>query len=189
MVITLSRQLASGGTEIATQVAKRLRLQYVDREIIFRAAKQAGVPEAALAEVDEFGILPPMLSAKARRSFISTVETVIRDFAKANNTLIVGRGSQVILNEWPDSLHLQVIAPFDLRVERLMKQQKLDREAAVNRLLASDKARTTYIRRHYHVDWLDSRLYDLVINTGKIRSEDAVELVILAAKSVGKQRG
>lgn len=188
MVITLSRQMASGGTEIAAQVAKKLRLQYVDREIIFRAAKQAGVPEAALAEVDEFGILPPMLSPKERQSFVSTVESVVRDFAKADNVIIVGRGSQVILNEWPNSLHLQVIAPLDLRVDRLIKREKIDRETALNRLQASDRARANFIRRTYRVDWLDSRLYDLVINTGKIRDEDAVELVVLAAKSVAKPR-
>lgn len=188
MVITLSRQMGSGGTEIATEVAERLGLQYVDRQIIFRAAKQAGLPEAALAEVDEFGILPPMLSAKDRRAFITTVESVIRDFAQRDNVIIVGRGGQVVLNEWPASLHLQIIAPLDLRVDRLVKKANLDREAALNRLMASDKARTSYLRRNYHVDWLDSRLYDLVINTGKISDHDAVELVVLAAKSVAKPK-
>lgn len=183
-VITLSRQMGSGGTAIATDVAKRLGLQYIDRQVIFKAAQQAGVPEAALAEVDEFGILPPMVKPEARRAFISTVESVIRDFAKTGNVIIVGRGSQVTLNEWPNSLHLQIIAPMDARVDRLMKQNKIDRETALNRLIASDKARTTYLQRNYHVRWLDSRLYDLVINTGKIRDEDAVELIILATRSV-----
>lgn len=183
-VITLSRQLGSGGTEIATEVAKRLGLKYVDRQIIFRAAQQAGVPEAALAEVDEFGILPPMLKPKERRAFTSTVESVIRDFAESDNVIIVGRGGQVILNEWPQTLHLQVIAPLDLRVDRVAQREKIDRETALNRIIASDKARASYIRRNYRVDWLDSRLYDLVINTGKIGYDDAVDLVIHAFQSI-----
>ena len=183
-VITLSRQMGSGGTDIANDVAAKLGLQYVDRQIIFQAAKQAGAPEAALAEVDEFGILPPMLKAGERKTFVTTVESVIRDFAQRGNVIIVGRGGQVILNELPNTLHLQIVAPMDMRVEWVAKAEKIDRETALNRLLASDKARALYLKRYYHVDWLDSRLYDLVINTGKIPRATAVALIIDAVQSL-----
>jgi cytidylate kinase len=54
-VITLSRQLGSQGEEIAAEVAQRLGLRLIDASTINRAAQRAGVPEVALAEIENEG--------------------------------------------------------------------------------------------------------------------------------------
>lgn len=54
-VITVSRQLGSHGGEIAAGVAQALGLRLIDVETINRAAQQAGVPEIALAEMEQEG--------------------------------------------------------------------------------------------------------------------------------------
>ncbi len=59
-VITVSRELGSWGSEIAADVARSLGWRFVDREILYRAARAAGVPELALEE----------LSFEGRRSFV-----------------------------------------------------------------------------------------------------------------------
>jgi cytidylate kinase len=177
--------MGSGGTEIANDVALKLGLQYVDRQILFNAAKQAGAPEAALVEMDEFGILPPILKAKDRKAFTETIETVLREFARQDNVIIVGRGGHVVLNEWPKTLHLQIVAPLDMRVELMTKAHRIDRETALNRIMASDKARGDYLKRNYSIDWLNSQLYDLVINAGKIPRATAVTLIVDAVQSLG----
>ena len=71
-VVTLSREMGSGGNDIAQAVAGRLGLRLVGREIINQAAIQAGVPEVALAEIDELGLLGMRPSAAALRIYRET---------------------------------------------------------------------------------------------------------------------
>jgi cytidylate kinase len=54
-IVTISRQLGSGGNEIAAGVAGALGLRFIDREIIKRAAHEAGVPKGALQEMEYEG--------------------------------------------------------------------------------------------------------------------------------------
>ncbi len=54
-IITLSRQLGSGGDEIANRVAEALQLDLIDRARLRRAAMSAGVPEMAWEELELVG--------------------------------------------------------------------------------------------------------------------------------------
>ncbi len=220
-VLTVSRQLGSRGNEIAAGVAERLSLRFVDREIIHRAANEAGVPQATLTELSYEGqrsfiervldivntmpvipqnphasrrettapmalplsnILTPAapVFSQSMNSYIQVVEQIIRDLADQDNVVIVGRGSQVILKDRDDTLHVQIIAPFDQRVETLMQREQISRREARARVAASDRARSDYLRRYYHVHWTDPSLYDLVINTDKIDTLTAIELIVRA---------
>ena len=221
VIITVSRQLGSRGNEIAAAVAERLGLRFVDREIIHRAAREAGVPQVALDElayegqrsliervldiVNTMPAIPQVPHASLREmaapmatpfgniltpatplfglpmeQYVHIVEQVIRDLAERGNVLIVGRAGQVILRDREDALHVQIIAPFDRRVETLMAREQIDRREAEARIRASDRARSEYLRRYYHVRWTDPQLYDLVINTAKLDWLTAVELIVRA---------
>ncbi|MGB3905184.1 MAG: cytidylate kinase family protein [Anaerolineae bacterium] len=46
--MTVSREMASHGCEIAAEVARIVDFRFIDREIIHRAAEEAGVPRIAL---------------------------------------------------------------------------------------------------------------------------------------------
>lgn len=220
-IVTLSRQLGAGGSEIAAGVAKALGLRIIDREAIDCAAMEAGVPEIALHELGYEGrrglmqrildalktspaipsivemerresVLPitmsprgiftpamPLLSA-AMEDYVRIVGMVILNIAKEGNVLIIGRGSQVLLKDNPEALHIKVIAPLPRRVEKLMRTEGITQREATQRILASDQARAEYLRRYYGVNWLDPQLYDLVINTGRISIQTAVQLVVMA---------
>ena len=121
----------------------------------------------------------PLLSA-AMEDYVRIVGMVILNMAEEGSVLIVGRGSQVVLRDDPEVLHVQVIAPLPVRTEKLMRVEGLTRREATQRILASDQARTDYLRRYYGVKWLDPQLFDLVINTGRISIQTAVQLIVLA---------
>jgi cytidylate kinase len=121
----------------------------------------------------------PLLSA-AMEDYVRMVDMVLLNMAKEGNVLIVGRGSQVVLREDPETLHVQIVAPLAQRKEKLMRLQGLTQAEARRRLLASDQARAEYLRRYHGVNWLDPQLYDVVINTGRTSINTAVQLVVLA---------
>jgi len=176
-VLTLSRQLGSQGDWIANTVAQSLGFSYMDHQIVNRAARRAGVPEVALAHIDELGLLGLRPSPQDHRAYISQVESVLLELASQGNVVIVGCGAQVVLANHPRTVHVQVVAPLDIRLGHLMKQEGIGEEAAMERLLASDRKRANYLKTNYGIDWLNQELYDLVINTKRIAPEAAVSCI------------
>ena len=233
-VITLSRQMASCGEEIAAKVAAVLDLRLVDARMINRAAQKAGVPRMALAELEDEGargladkmlkalrsmpsLSSPLASTASPResahydyfeqpsltipfaglfsptippisasyeSYVRMVGLVIRGLAREGDVLILGRGGQALLRRHPCALHVQVVAPLETRCKLVMEREGLERRAAQHRVRASDRARFDYVRRYHGVDWLDSTLYHLVINTAWVDVDTAVNLIVTAQQAM-----
>jgi cytidylate kinase len=175
--VTVSRQLGSLGTQIAREVARRLGYRMVWREVINEAARRAGAPEAALAVIDELGLLDVDLRPEASRAYEEAVREVMEDMVAEGDVVIVGRAGQVILADYPDVLHVRVIAPPALRVERIAAMQSIPAVAARAQVEQSDRTRREYLRSCYGVDWDDPQLYDLVLNTEELTVEGGADLV------------
>ena len=82
------------------------------------------------------------------------------------------------LQDRADVLHILIAAPEEAPIRAIMEQESVRREIAERRIKDHDNAAAAYYRKHYHVDWLDWRLYDLVINTGTISKGTPVELIV-----------
>jgi hypothetical protein len=96
-VITLSRELGSRGDYVAVGVAERLGLRLVGREIINRAAADAGAGEVALAELDELGLLGVKPSAESLKRYREKVVEIIQAQAAQGKALLVGRADRLSL--------------------------------------------------------------------------------------------
>jgi cytidylate kinase len=125
----------------------------------------------------------PPISASLEE-YVRMVGLVIRGLAREGNVLIIGRGGQALLRNHPDALHVQTVAPLAYRIKVVMAREGLDKRAAQNRVRASDRARFDYVRRYHDADWLDSSLYHLVINTGRVSVATAVDLIIAAKRAI-----
>jgi cytidylate kinase len=183
-VITVSRQLGSLGCEIANSVAQRLGYRMVWRELINQAARQARTPEMALEMLDELGLLGLRPSLSTEKAYLNAVRELIEELAGAGNVLIVGRGGQSVLRGWPNTLHVRLIAPLDVRVQRLVERQAITAEAALAQIRASDRRRKRFVEHAYHVDWGDPDLYDLVINTAFVDVAQSTSLICHAVNSM-----
>ncbi len=180
-IITLSRELGSRGDDVAVAVAGQLGLRLIGRELINQAARQAGVPEVALAAIDELGLLGVRPSRAAQQLYRSTVERIIRELAAAGDVLLVGRGSQVVLAGQAGVLHVRIIAPLAERIRCVQELCHVSAEAAAARIAASDQARRAYLRRHFGARLDDPQWYDLVINMARLQVADAAALICTAA--------
>jgi cytidylate kinase len=235
-VITVSRQRGSMGSYIALEVANRLGLRYLDREILDSVAREASVPAEAVEAIEQragrlAGVLrllgarpklPVVASASLReqesfedrvgmlvdrgglsreaaisrltssgleytppRDYLDLVTSVILECAAQGQAMIVGRGGQMILRGQPGVLHVQCIARFENRVYNIIQREGVKWREAAHRVRLADDQRAGYMRRFYNVDWLDSGLYDLVINTDQIPPDAAAGMLIGAARAVG----
>jgi cytidylate kinase len=175
--ITVSRQLGSLGFEVAQTTSDLLGYRLVWRELVNLAARQVGAPEAALAIIDDLGLLGICPSPQACQAYRQAVYQLMQDLAKQGNVVIIGRAGQMILAGWPDVLHIRVIAPQSIRIERVAERYSISTESARAQIEASDRRRRNYIKRFYQVHWDDPNLYDLVINTAHLAPMVAAQLV------------
>jgi len=176
--ITISRQMSSRGDELALQVAQQLGWRRIDRDLINTAAKAAGAPQVALAEIDELGLLDLRPTAEERQAYQSHVERFIRELAEKGDVVIVGRGGQVVLRDQPDVFHIRVVAPLEKRITWLQQEKKLSAEAARACLEKCNRTRTRYVWRNYGAHLDDPTLYHVIVNTGLLDLPQAVNLVV-----------
>jgi cytidylate kinase len=95
--------------------------------------------------------------------------------------VIVGRGGQAILKQKVGVFHVRIVAPLEVRVERIMKSGGLSRDDALRFIEDNDKAMAEYLRRFYNLDWEDPAIYDMVLNTGKMDLGIAARIIVSVA--------
>jgi cytidylate kinase len=182
-IVAISHEMGAGGPEIGNQLAERLGYRYVDQELISEAARRYGLLEEKLSHLDETKpSLFERFDAETRR-YITVIQTVLYEFAEADNVVLMGRGGQWLLRGIPHVLRVRVMAPFDFRVKRLVKKMAAQVGEGTNpRSLADmvrrdDMGKTGRMRYLYEVDVRDPALYDVVINTEKLTTEAALDLL------------
>lgn len=110
---------------------------------------------------------------------------------QAGGVVITGRGGQVVLKDCPDVLHVRIEAPIEDRIHRVREalrqsthryEADIDlRRAAQDQILQKDAASADYIKRFYGENWDDPLLYHVIINTGKMSIEKAVQTITTLA--------
>lgn len=183
-VITISRQLGSLGTTLGRMVASRLEYRLVHRELINQAARLVSAPGMALATIDELGLLGLEPDETEQQAYLNAVEAVMKSLVKEGNTIIVGRAGQVILQNVPNVLHVRVIAPKKVRIQRIVKAHNISIQAATAQIKDSDHFRADYLQSFYHIRWDDPSLYHLVINTGQMDLETSAEVMCSAVRKM-----
>jgi hypothetical protein len=202
-VITIRGQYGSWPAEIGELIARKLNIDYVDREIIAGVAERLRQPNTSIAEKE----MPPstflgrIAEAMARTAclgdgiyagvclplcdiplndtdYLSGLEYVIKELAKSQRIVIRGRGSQFILKHLPGVFHVLIVAPFEVRVKRLMERLKFNEEDAKNKIAHFDDGTSEFVKRYFKADIADPINYDMVINTNRLSIESAASIIV-----------
>jgi len=123
--------------------------------------------------------------------YLEALETVIKEVVRNRSKplVILGRGSQFILKDYSETLHVLVVAPLEVRVKRLMQRLNLDPEAARQEITRYDNSLRKFFKRYFKVEPEEPVHYDLVINTGRCNFQAAASVVVdaLSSKIFGRQ--
>ena len=204
-VITISRQVGSWGKEVALKVSEILGYAYFDKSLMVSEAKSLGISEEDIADFSEdaykvksfvdrillrkkpvatsFSLKDTALIRKTlnEEECLSAIQTVINHLASRGKMVIVGRGGQAILKQKVGVFHVRIVAPLEVRVERIMKSGGLSRDDALRFIEDNDKAMAEYLQRFYNLDWEDPAIYDMVLNTGKMDLGIAARIIVSVA--------
>ena len=201
MVVTISRQLGSGGAYTGQQIAKRMDLLYADREILCEAAKKFAVSEADLESCDEKIIsfwqsllkaspfsqnlyVPPKIMAPGDRDLYKTEAEIIEYIAHKHPAVIIGRCGFHVLRSLPNHVSLFVHADTGFRIDRVQKLYDVSKEDAGRMIAQSDRERTVYCKTITGKEWADARNYHLSIETSKAGIDKTIDLIISYLGSV-----
>ena len=204
--MTIAALYGAGGSVVGPRVAERLGVRFLDRAILTSVAGRAGLPEKAVADVDEkpqsgserlLGILgrgsPPTAASEQvehldleERRLRAEIEDFLADATRSGG-VVLGRGGAVVLASVPRALHVYLGGDRKARIERVMEVQAVDRETAAQRVGATDRARREYVRSTYGVDGDNPALYHLMIDAVALGVDVCVELIVAAAQARARQ--
>jgi len=181
-IITISREMGSGGIPIAIAAAEKLGYTLVDGDAIRKAAPKYGLSPEALEKADEKP--PPFVERLDEQVEIDLhqIELIILEYALRGNVILYGRGGQDLLRGIQSVLRVRITAPFEERVERWAEREWLDPELARILVRKSDQQRAGFIKYYFDRNWEDPLHYDLVINTSRLSEEMAAKLICEGVK-------
>ena len=187
--LTVSKQLGSGGIELARAVGRALGWQVYDREILATIARHTDRRETILSQLDEHAVssfddyLAQLVipGAMSRIGYLQEMLRVVWGVARQGGAVILGRGANWILTP-AYGLRLRTVAPLDARIRRMMTHEALSENAAAASIKRHDSEQSAFIRQTFGRDIEDPLGYDLVLNTADVPPETAVEIVSAALR-------
>jgi cytidylate kinase len=197
-VITISRQLGSGGAYLGQRLAARLNMLYVDHQIVCQAAQEMKVPEQdmvfrhekvtsrwqlllqTMGHTSDAVYAPPPIDTFTDKALYSTESEIITRIAGERSAVIVGRGGYYVLRNHPGCLHVFLHANMGFRQQRVQELYHVPPGEALKLINSIDRERAGYLRTLTGHDWLDARQYHLCLDTGAVGLEKTEELIITA---------
>ncbi|MBQ9385868.1 MAG: cytidylate kinase-like family protein [Bacteroidaceae bacterium] len=203
-VITINRELGSGGKTVAKLLAQKLGVPYYDKTHLQSVEDKEGLNEEKienlkskkrtwwpdlkrLVELDGgfavsiYDNLPNYAVPEKNDTDqkFRMEQEILKGIVDAESCVVVGRCSFVTFKDHPNHLHIWIQSPMECRVERVMKKKGIASEAEAEKFIKEvDKLCDDYAKRHTGVSRYDPRNYDLVISMADKTAEEAVDLIL-----------
>lgn len=202
-VITLSSSFGSGGSVVAQRIADRLGWPLLNRAITAEVANELSVPLDLAEAHDEQAhtgwrrllenlTLGANVTAEASALTADAISDEVRLrratervllAAAATDTVIVGRAAAIVLKDRDDALHVRLDGPRAGRIRQGAGALGITLEDAARKLDQVDQARAAYVKELYGMNWRDSILYHLTLDSTVFALDTCTELTLAAAKA------
>lgn len=198
MIITIGRQLGSGGLEIGRLLAERLNLAFYDKELLTEAARHSGICPECFQQVDEqakrtfggvgiFGMRFPFVGdgntsynsmISGDNLFLIQSETIVKLAENEQGAVFVGRCADYVLRERNDVVSVFITANEADRVKRLCDRRGCTKAEARDMMKKVDKQRSAYYDYYASREWGVASSYDICLNSSLLGIEGTVEAII-----------
>lgn len=190
MIITIGRQFGSGGHEIGRRLAKRLGFKLYDKELLKLQAQQSGIAEKVLETYDEsptssllysivMDVYPSMnyVGNSLNQQVYQAQYDSISKLKDEGNCIIVGRGADYILRDYPNLVSVFIHADIEERARRVAEFEKISVDKAKDIINKADKKRASFYNFQTEKKWGQASSYSLCIDSGALGYDGSVELI------------
>ncbi len=203
-VITISREVGSGGRTIGRKLAERLGVRFSDKELVDALQAKLNLTAERIEEMkgkkkrwlDDFIqlVAPVPMSgmivdgdsdyiteynlSKDVNDVFEAEKEILNGIADEGSCVIAGRSGFFVLKNRPNKVDILITASRENRIARIMRKQNLSREQAEDVINSVDKARDNYVKRYTGQSRYDARNYHIVLNMDYLTEDKAVDLIM-----------
>lgn len=193
-IITIGRQLGSGGSSIGKEIADHFEFHYIDKEVLVKASEKLKIPQENLEWIEEknFSILGSLLQTSVYelpyiseewymptgRQLYETQSQIMKKAAKESPCVIVGRCGAYLFRNHPKHISIFLHADVEHRIERLKDRLDFSGDKAKKIIEKADKERAKYYNTYTGKKWLDLTGYNLCIDSGLLDDKQLKDVIV-----------
>lgn len=196
-VITINREVGSGGRTVGRILAEKLGVNYYDKAIVEGLTRKFELSIERIEEIkaqkktwwNDFNNYYQTLVNSAKRpmeaevkldnaTMFETEKRILQELAAEASCVVAGRTGFMVFREWPNHLNIFIQASMEHRIQRIMRRQNVSEQEARDIIDRMDKSRETYIQKYEDTSRYDTRNYQLVLSMDDLSEEDAVKVIL-----------
>ena len=195
--ITISREFGCSAKEISELLAQKMNkkmegkndVQYwrvINKEIIFEASNELKVDPNRIKKfftTENRTAIDEILNSLSEKYYHSdkaiqrTLSSIVADFARKGNAIIVGRGGVCVTHNFLNGLHIRLTAPLEWRIEQIAKKTNCTTVNAKKIALEIDLKRAELLKIMSNNCFNDS-FFDITYNCQSFSKEEIVASII-----------
>jgi hypothetical protein len=187
--LLISREKGAGGSAVGQLAGKRLGWHVFNNGLVDAIAQKAHVRRELIESLDERDrttiqeLVGELLCPEpiGIPGYLAHLREILLTLGHQGDVVIVGRGVEYILPS-QFGLRVRMVAPVEVRVQRIASRENLSLKAARGEVERSDRDRTTLVRRQFGKNAADPLNHDVTINTAELTVEAAAEVVMIALR-------
>ena len=196
-VITINREVGSGGRTVGRKLAEKLGVKYCDKAVIEGLTQKFGLTPERIEDIKaqkkswwnditnyyntlvNSADMPMDAETKLdNNSMFETEKRILQELATQSSCVVAGRTGFMVFRNWPNHLNIFIQASLEHRIQRVMRRQNVSEQEARNIIEKIDTGRETYIRKYEDTSRYDTRNYQLVISMDDLSEDDAVDVIM-----------
>ena len=196
-VITINREVGTGGRTVGRKLAEKLGVKYCDKAVIDGLTQKFGLSPERIEEIKAqkkswwndinnyyqtlVGSASMPMEAEVKLDNASIFETekqILQNLAAHESCVVAGRTGFMVFREWPNHLNVFIQASMAYRIQRVMRRQKVSEQEARDIIAKMDATREAYIKKYEDTSRYDTRNYQLVISMDDLSEDDAAEIIL-----------
>ena len=196
-VITINRELGSGGRTIGRLLSEKLGVPFYDKAVIDGLTQKFGLSPERIEEIKaqkkswwndintyyqtlvNSANMPMEAEVKLdNASMFETEQRILQELATHSSCVVAGRTGFMVFREWPNHLNVFIQASMPHRIQRVMRRQNVSEQEARDIIAKMDATREAYIKKYEDTSRYDTRNYQLVISMDDLSEDDAAEIIM-----------
>lgn len=193
-IVTIGRECGSEGRIIGKKVAERMGVKCYDKELIALAAKESGLCEEIVANMDEKptnsflyslvmdtysnNLSSPYLNLPINQKVFLAQFEAIRNLAARESCVIVGRCADYALEDDRDVFSVFISGNMEDKIKYIREAYDVSEAKAKDIIVRNDKKRSNYYNYYSNKKWGDSRSYNICLNSSVLGLDGTVDVIL-----------
>ncbi|MBR1517639.1 MAG: cytidylate kinase-like family protein [Bacteroidales bacterium] len=178
-VVTINREMGSGGRSVGRILAERLNVKYYDKAVIEGLTQKLDLDAENIERIkSQQSSWWADVNNILNENVIKAEKEILLNLAKEGSCVVAGRSGFFVFQNTPNHLSIFIQASLESRIERVMRRQNLSRKDAIATIERVDEERENFIKKNAKTTRYDTRNYDLILSMDGLTEDDAADVIM-----------